>query len=81
MMVSRSAFFENGLFSMQWQFAEWSDWYIHSVENGLQIKVLPDVLVHRRLHQTNKGVVQRHMFKEYPMMLKASLDRRRAKAR
>lgn len=81
MMVSRVVFFRIGLFDTQWQFGEWPDWYIQAVENGFHIKVLPELLVYRRLHQTNKGVVQRHLFKEYPKMLKASLDRRRANDR
>jgi glycosyltransferase involved in cell wall biosynthesis len=78
MLVSREAFFHIGEFDMSWQLGEWSDWYIQAVESGLNIKLLPEVLAYRRLHENNKGTVQRQFMREYPRMLKASLDRRRA---
>lgn len=79
MMVSRSGFSKAGNFDTQWRLGEWSDWYVHAVEAGLKIHVLPDVLAHRRLHDGNKGIVQREHLREYPRLLKASLDRRREK--
>jgi len=78
MMVTREAFFHIGKFDMSWQLGEWSDWYIQAVESGLNIKLLPEVLAYRRLHESNKGTVRRQFLQEYPRMLKASLDRRRA---
>ena len=78
MMVTRSAFSRIGSFEVSWQLGEWSDWYIQAVESGLKIRVLPEVLAYRRLHERNKGVVKREFLREYPRMLKASLDRRRA---
>lgn len=79
MMASRSGFSKAGNFDNQWRLGEWSDWYVHAVEAGLNIHVLPDVLARRRLHDGNKGLVLREHLQEYPRLLKASLDRRRAK--
>lgn len=79
LMASRSGFSKAGNFDSQWRLGEWSDWYIHAVEAGLKIHVLPDVVAQRRLHQDNKGLALRQHLQEYPRLLKASLDRRRAK--
>ncbi|MFC1719820.1 glycosyltransferase family A protein [Pseudomonadota bacterium] len=79
MVASRNGFAKAGYFDSQWQLGEWSDWYVHAVEAGLKIHVLPDVLARRRLHDGNKGLVQREHLNEYPRLLKASLDRRRGR--
>lgn len=79
MMASRSGFSKAGNFDSQWQLGEWSDWYAHALEAGLKTHVLRDVLVRRRLHENNKGLARREYLKEYPRLLKASLDRRRGK--
>jgi len=79
MMVSREAFFRVGCFDIQWQLGEWSNWYIRAVESGLNMHILPEVLALRRIHEANKGVIQRRHISEYPQLLKASLDRRRTK--
>jgi len=77
MMVRRNAFHRVGWFDSTWQLGEWSNWYLRAVEAGLKMQVLREVLAHRRLHDGNKGVVQREALREYPRILKASLDRRR----
>jgi hypothetical protein len=40
--------------------------------------MLPDVLLRRRVHDANVGVVLRHERSEYTRVLKSILDRRRA---
>ena len=55
------------------------DWFCRAAEKGVVLEMLPEVLVHRRLHATNRssalGATSRS---EYLRILKASLDRRRS---
>jgi glycosyltransferase involved in cell wall biosynthesis len=79
MLINRDSFFQIGLFETQWQIGEWTNWYVRATEAGLKNEILPDVIVKRRIHSENKGILQRDMRKEYPRILKGSLDRRRTK--
>jgi len=79
MLIKREALFRVGLFECQWQIGEWTNWFVRAKEAGLKIQTLPEVLVKRRLHCGNKGLLQRNRRAEYAQILKASLDRRRAK--
>lgn len=79
MLIKRDSFFKVGLFETQWQIGEWTNWYARAFEVGLKTEILPDVLVKRRIHSKNKGILQQDMRKEYAKILKESLDRRRAK--
>jgi glycosyltransferase involved in cell wall biosynthesis len=76
MLVKRETFFRVGLFGTSWQIGEWADWYARAIDLNLRVKMLPDVVARRRLHDRNKGVVQRSLITEYARILKASLDRR-----
>jgi glycosyltransferase involved in cell wall biosynthesis len=75
MLVKREAFFRVGLFDENYQ-AEFISWWARAVELGLHIKVLPELVARRRLHQTNLER-SRNSRLEIVRMLKASLDRRR----
>jgi len=78
MLIKRDSFFRVGMFETKWQIGEWTNWYVRASEVGLKTEVLPDVLVRRRIHSGNKGILQRTMRTEYAQILKASLDRRRS---
>ena len=79
MLIKRDSFFKVGLFGIKWKVGEWSNWYIRATEAKLSIKLLQDVLVKRRIHNENKGILQREFRTEYAQILKESLDRRRKK--
>ena len=81
MLIKRDSFFQVGLFETNWQIGEWTNWYIRSSESGLKTEMLPDILVRRRIHNENKGVLQRDQRTEYVKIIRASLDRRRAKGK
>lgn len=81
LLIRRESFFRVGPFDPAWQLGEWSNWYVRAVEAGLKFDVLDAVVGHRRLHAGNKGIERRDLLKEYPRLLKASLDRRRKNAR
>ena len=79
MLVTREAFTRVGPFDAGLQAIEWPDWYARAMEKGLKSTMLKPVVVLRRIHKNNKGIVQRALIREYVHVLKASLDRRRGK--
>lgn len=77
MLVRRRAFDRVGLFSESLDRAEGVDWCIRAKELGLQTELLNEVVMHRRLHQTNHSRTHGQSIANYAQVLKASLDRRR----
>jgi glycosyltransferase involved in cell wall biosynthesis len=59
--------------------AEFVDWYLHAQEAGLKMRILDAVLVKRRIHASNFTLQHKDVRQEYLKLLKAALDRRRAK--
>lgn len=77
-LLKRDAFLRVGRFETNWQMGEFISWYLRATDLGLSMKILPDLVTWRRLHQTNQGVRQRQAVTDYVRILKASLDQRRA---
>jgi len=77
MLVRREAFLRVGYFNEELEIAESVDWLARADELGLRFNVLPDVMLRRRLHLSNSGVVKRNVRSQYAHALKAALDRRR----
>jgi glycosyltransferase involved in cell wall biosynthesis len=78
-LLTRAETFRSvGQFDPALRLGEDIDWFLRAREQGRLIELLPDVLVHRRLHQHNLTRAQRD---EIPgrmvRLLRASLDRRR----
>jgi glycosyltransferase involved in cell wall biosynthesis len=78
-LLARRALFETvGSFNVALRHADATDWLLRAVDQGAVIELLPDVLVYRRIHQTN---LSRRMAsasrEEYVQLVKATLDRRR----
>jgi hypothetical protein len=78
MLVRRPAFERVGLFETGWRVGEFISWYLRATEAGLRTLMLPEVVLRRRLHETNQGIRERGAATDYVRILKASLDRRRA---
>jgi glycosyltransferase involved in cell wall biosynthesis len=60
--------------------AEFVEWYLRAGEADVRMRTLDDLLVKRRLHSANFTLANQDLRREYVHLLKASLDRRRAKA-
>jgi glycosyltransferase involved in cell wall biosynthesis len=80
-LIRRAAFARVGGFGDQWKLVEWAEWVVRALAAGITLRVLPDVVARRRLHEANKGLALRAFRDEYPRILKAVLDRRRTAAR
>jgi len=81
LLARRSIFDAVGTFDPALPVGEDTDWFLRAVEHGPTIELLPDVLLHRRLHETNRSwrsaaptSTDRAIFAQ---IVKASLDRRR----
>jgi len=80
MSIKCEAFFIIGEFTTKWKIAEFCDWYARVKESDLNVAIPLVVMAKRRLHQANKGRENKQEANlEYVRMIKASLDRRRAK--
>jgi glycosyltransferase involved in cell wall biosynthesis len=77
MLVRRHAFLRVGPFDPSWEYGEFIDWYARAQEQGVVSLLLPEVLVRRRIHTTNFGILNRDTRMDYPRVLKAALDRRK----
>lgn len=79
MMIRKDRFLEVGYFNPEWRKGIFSDWYLRATEEGLRTHIEKTVQLHRRIHGSNHGIVQRDKYVDYVRMLKASLDRKRNK--
>ena len=80
MLVTREAFFRIRPFSVDYALGEGLDWFARATEAGLKSTALEEVLWERRLHGRNLGLREAGRATDYPRLLKAALDRRRAAA-
>jgi len=78
LLVRKSSFLRVGGFAPELTTGEFMDWYVRAEELGLKSVMLPEVVLRRRLHGANHGIVRRDARKDYMNVIKAALDRRRA---
>lgn len=77
LLMRRESFLRVGLFDTSRRLGEFIDWYLRALDIGLRGHMLPQVLLERRIHETNTGTRERDARTDYARILKASLDRRR----
>jgi glycosyltransferase involved in cell wall biosynthesis len=77
MLVTREAYFRAGGFSETLKVGVGVDWYARATEAGLAELVLPVVVLERRLHAANNGILQQAARPQYLRVLKEHMDRRR----
>jgi glycosyltransferase involved in cell wall biosynthesis len=82
MLIRRESFLCVGLFNALYQTGEFLDWYARAKEKSLREVMLPDVVMKRRIHSSNLGILKKNTQTEdthadYIRVLKAALDRRR----
>jgi glycosyltransferase involved in cell wall biosynthesis len=77
MLVRRRSFERVGLFEIEWSIGEFLAWYARAQLLGLREKMIPTVLLERRLHRTNQGVLKRGDRGDYVRVIKKILDGRR----
>lgn len=80
-LIRRDAFQRVGLFKPGLKIAEWLEWCLRAQEAKLHERMLPDVLMRRRIHAHNTGFLQISERGNLVRSIKEALDRRRAAAR
>jgi glycosyltransferase involved in cell wall biosynthesis len=81
LLVKQEAFQRVGAFRTDVQVGEFIDWHARAMDLRLESLTLPDVVMKRRIHQTNLGIRQREARGDYLRVLRAALDRRRNQGR
>ena len=79
MLIRREAHDRVGPFESRWRIGQDMSWSMRAAEAGLRLLVLPEVVLRRRIHAANKGVVARGHAQERLLIVKAALDRRRGR--
>jgi len=81
LLISRERFFQIGPFLEERKLlGEFIEWYLRAHELNIPMHMLPQVLLHRRVHKDNMGRRDLSRRTDYLRILKASLDRRRIPA-
>jgi glycosyltransferase involved in cell wall biosynthesis len=78
-LVRKEAFERVGFFAEGMRRGEGLDWFLRVDECGLTVRRMPEIVLMRRLHSSNTGIRERGQEGEYARILKAALDRRRAR--
>ena len=77
MLVRREAYDRVGPYSDTLRVGIGVEWYARAVDSGLKEAVPPFLVLERRLHTSNNGILQRDARHQYLHVLKESLDRKR----
>jgi glycosyltransferase involved in cell wall biosynthesis len=76
-LVKRTSFEKVGYFESKWKNGESVAWMFKAIEAGLNFGVVDEVLVKRRIHETNKSVLASSTSQsEYFKIIRESLERR-----
>ena len=79
LLMRKEDFLKVGLFSEEYKTGEFIEWYQRALETGMTSSFLPDVLMYRRIHPLNHGIVQKRQNDDYARIVKDMLLRRRKK--
>jgi len=76
MLIRRDAFAKVGPLATEWRVGEFIEWYARAEEAGLSHLMLPEVLLHRRVHDGNLTRRDRRAGIDYARILHAVAARR-----
>lgn len=77
-LVARRTVFEQvGDFDTTYSHAKDVDWFVRVREAGIIIEILPETLLHRRLHGSNRSYHTQARTLEFMRVVKSSIDRKR----
>ncbi len=77
MLIKKSSFKRVGNLKESLQLAEFIDWFARAKELNINTKMVNTVVYKRRLHITNQGVLKKEHLKDYTLVLKEALKRKR----
>jgi len=77
MLARRRSFDRVGLFDEDRSVGDFLDWYGRAMLAGMNIEMLPETMLYRRIHANNFQRANKHRRREYLRAVKDLLDRRR----
>jgi glycosyltransferase involved in cell wall biosynthesis len=78
LLARRSVFDRIGVFETRWEIAADVDWFARVKDAGLRMEVVPELLVHKRVHDTNLSTLGgATVNRELLEVLRASVQRQR----
>jgi glycosyltransferase involved in cell wall biosynthesis len=81
LLARRSVFARIGTFDTRWGIAPDVDWFARAKDAGLRVAIVPEVLVHKRVHDRNLSTQGGATFnRELVAVLRESVERRRGAA-
>jgi glycosyltransferase involved in cell wall biosynthesis len=80
-LIRRSLFDRVGWFRTDLRVGEFIDWCARARELSLKSAILPEPVLHRRIHGDNSGVRERDARPDYARVVRAALERRRERGR
>jgi glycosyltransferase involved in cell wall biosynthesis len=80
LVVRRTVFDHVGDFATGYSAANDSDWFFRAKAAGIPMAVIPELLLLKRLHETNDSRRAREVLSELLKVVKSSLDRQRSTA-
>jgi len=79
-LVARKSVFDRvGLFDTSFAVAEDTDWFARAKDAGVTMKVLPDILVRKRVHENNSSLNTANINHLLLRALRSSIDRKAQK--
>lgn len=81
LVVRRAVFDQIGRFETQYSHASDSDWFFRASQAQLPMAVIPEVLLHRRIHPSNESSKVKIALGELRRVVKRSIDLERAKTK
>jgi glycosyltransferase involved in cell wall biosynthesis len=79
LLIRRASFLRVGDFDVRRRAGEFVDWFARAQEKGLRYRMLDEMLLLRRIHDANMGILLRNENRsEYLQTVKAALNRRRS---
>ncbi|MEA3446546.1 MAG: glycosyltransferase family A protein [Bacteroidota bacterium] len=77
MLIQKETFLRVGFFNEKLELGEFIDWFSRAKDMGLNFTVSEDIVLKRRIHNSNMGVYKRDKLKDYTTVLRAALARKR----
>ena len=77
MLARRRSFDRVGLFSEERSVGDFLDWYGRALLAGMNVEMLPETVLYRRIHANNFQRIHKHQRGQYLRAVKDLLDRRR----
>lgn len=77
LVVRKSVFEQIGNFDVTYKIGSDGDWFARAKDAGIPMAILPEILLHRRIHSHNLSSQVQLIHSELLKMLKTSIDRQR----